>query len=215
MNNELNDHIINNTEIQQNPQIFQNINNSRYYSNAFTDLHQYFKQPFLNQNPNYVNANVMNQIQTQQLQQPQQPQQPQQHQQHQQTQQTQQVQQVQQPQQIQQTQQPQQMIRTIPGINPESLNFYTPLQNQTFMIQNDKNFGENINFTYQDQIRPRNNYSRLVKQNVGVNHFFENNYPKPVFSYSCLIAMALKNSDSKCLPVNEIYKYMQYYLKVT
>jgi len=33
-------------------------------------------------------------------------------------------------------------------------------------------------------------------------------YEKPVFSYSCLIAMALKNSDTGSLPVNEIYAYI-------
>jgi hypothetical protein len=59
--------------------------------------------------------------------------------------------------------------------------------------------------------------AQTVNASSGVIHSGEENdegaegtetYEKPVFSYSCLIAMALKNSDTGSLPVNEIYAYI-------
>lgn len=85
----------------------------------------------------------------------------------------------------------------VPSPSPVSHSLTT--QAQQILALHEADINENS-----DSPKPKS--KNKTKSNQQVSN--ENAYPKPAYSYSCLIAMALKNSKTGSLPVNEIYDFM-------
>ncbi|XP_061178103.1 forkhead box protein N4-like [Saccostrea echinata] len=86
-------------------------------------------------------------------------------------------------------------------------------------IEKNNNLATTINSTVQETAMSVQSPSRVSKpvtvslsnsavSSIDLMEEQEKVYPKPVYSYSCLIAMALKNSRKGSLPVSEIYSFM-------
>ena len=101
---------------------------------------------------------------------------------------------------------------TIQTLPPQGITYMAMPQTQVTQLQHptstiytrhDLHHQQNLIHHHQQQHKYSNDKG---KENGNPGHKV---FPKPVFSYSCLIAMALRNSDQGSLPVSEIYKYMQ------
>lgn len=58
-------------------------------------------------------------------------------------------------------------------------------------------------------VRPKQPIKPIQSRiNINKDNAYIGIYPRPTYSYSCLIAMALKNSSTGSLPVSEIYNFM-------